>query len=48
MSGESGWTNMGIVVKAAIRAVNEVSAESEVDTKIALHVADPVQCGMVV
>ncbi len=39
---ESGWTNMGIVVKAAIRAVNEVSAESEVDTKIALHVADPV------
>ncbi len=39
---ESGWNNMGIVVKAAIRAVNEVAETSTVDTKIAFHVADPV------
>ena len=39
---ESGWANMGVVVKAAIRAVNEVSETSAVDTKIAFHVADPV------
>lgn len=38
-----GWTNMGIVVKAAIRAVNEVSEDASVDTKIAFHVADPVK-----
>ncbi|MBR07536.1 MAG: arabinogalactan endo-1,4-beta-galactosidase [Rickettsiales bacterium] len=39
---ESGWSNMGIVVKAAIKAVKAAAENSTVDTKIAFHVADPV------
>lgn len=39
---EGNWGNMGLVVKAAIKAVNDVSANSTIDTKIAFHVADPV------
>lgn len=35
------WANLGKVINAGIQAVRAVSANSEIKTKIALHVADP-------
>lgn len=35
---DGNWTNLGVVINAAIRAVREVAAD---ETKIVLHVADP-------
>lgn len=38
---EGGWSNVGRVINVGIAAVREVASEAGVDTKIALHVADP-------
>ncbi|MCV9387022.1 glycoside hydrolase family 53 protein [Reichenbachiella ulvae] len=35
------WSNMRTVLNRGISAVNDVEANSEVDTKVILHVADP-------
>jgi len=35
------WSNAGTIFKAGIRAVREVTATSDIKTKILLHVADP-------
>jgi arabinogalactan endo-1,4-beta-galactosidase len=35
------WQRMGIVVNSAIKAVKDVTATSDIKTKIILHVADP-------
>lgn len=35
------WQNLGAVINSGIKAVREVSANSEVDTKVILHVAQP-------
>jgi arabinogalactan endo-1,4-beta-galactosidase len=35
------WVNLGHVINAAIDAVRHVSGESTIDTRIALHIADP-------
>lgn len=39
---DGNWENAGRVLNAGIKAVREVSASTSVETKIALHVADPV------
>ncbi|MBN2349584.1 MAG: glycosyl hydrolase 53 family protein [Bacteroidales bacterium] len=36
------WTNLRSVIKSGIRAVREVSSNSAIDTKVILHIADPV------
>lgn len=38
---DGNWSNLGQVINGGIKAVREVSAESEVDTEVILHVADP-------
>jgi len=38
---DDNWQNAGEVIKSGIEAVREVSANSDVDTKIILHVAQP-------
>lgn len=35
------WQDLGSVINSAIKAVRDVSAQSTIKTKIALHVADP-------
>jgi len=35
------WQDLGLVINSAIKAVRDVSAQSTIKTKIALHVADP-------
>lgn len=35
------WQNQGAVINSAIEAVREVSASSDIDTKIILHIAQP-------
>lgn len=39
---DGNWANFGQVARRAIRAVRDVSSDSEIDTKIMFHVADPV------
>lgn len=42
LSGCDGhWLELGVVINSGIKAVRDVSAQSAVKTKIALHVADP-------
>jgi arabinogalactan endo-1,4-beta-galactosidase len=36
-----GWSNMGTVLNAGVKAVKDVTATTAVKTKIILHVADP-------
>lgn len=38
---EGDWSNLRTVLNKAILAVNDVEANSDIDTKIILHVADP-------
>lgn len=35
------WQELGVVINSGIKAVRDVSAQSTIKTKIALHVADP-------
>lgn len=39
---ENNWANMATVLQSGIRAVRDVAQHSAVETKIILHVADPV------
>lgn len=39
---DGNWANMGAVLNSGIRAVRAVSADSDIKTKVLLHVADPV------
>lgn len=39
---ENPWSNIQIVINAAIKAVRDVTVSSAIKTKIILHVADPV------
>ncbi|WP_421893337.1 glycoside hydrolase family 53 protein [Marinoscillum sp.] len=39
---DDGWANMGAVLNSGIQAVRAVSADSDIKTKVMLHVADPV------
>lgn len=36
------WANLGVIIKRCIQAVRNVSADSDIDTKVILHVSDPV------
>lgn len=38
---DGNWVNLGSVINSGIKAVREVSADSDVDTKIILHIAQP-------
>lgn len=38
---EGNWENAGEIINSGIRAVREVASNSEVDTKIILHIAQP-------
>jgi arabinogalactan endo-1,4-beta-galactosidase len=38
---DGNWTNAGEIINSAIQAIRDVEANSEVDTKVILHIAQP-------
>lgn len=39
---DGNWTNLGRVINSGIKAIRDVAAQSDIETKVILHVADPV------